>query len=218
MRFAIVTSAESWYYPHAVRLTSELESNESTCPVLTDHRELDGPYEIVFYLSYFRLVGSDVLSRNRHNIVVHESDLPKGRGWAPLFWQVIEGKNEIPVVAFEAVEEMDAGRIYVREQLRLDGTELHDELRVKQAQMTRDLVLECVRRYRRGELCSMPQTGEPSYYPKRTPADSELDPSKPIEEQFDLLRTVNSADFPAFFDLRGCRYVLSIRKAGEELQ
>jgi len=55
--------------------------------------------EFCFYLSYGKIVSKDMLSRFKHNLVVHESDLPQGKGWSPLTWQILEGKNRIPVTA-----------------------------------------------------------------------------------------------------------------------
>ncbi|MFO7736161.1 MAG: hypothetical protein R6W70_08115, partial [bacterium] len=71
-----------------------------------------------------------------------------------------------------------------------------------------------VERYRTSALIPVPQNGESSVWPKRTPADSELDVDKTIAEQFDLLRTVNNRDFPAFFRYRGERYTMRITKKG----
>ena len=61
-----------------------------------------GNGDIVFYLSCGQIAPVDMLSRNKHNLVVHESALPDGKGWSPLTWQIIEGKNEIPITLFEA--------------------------------------------------------------------------------------------------------------------
>lgn len=36
--------------------------------------------DVCFYLSYGRIVGASILKRHRNNLVVHASDLPKGRG------------------------------------------------------------------------------------------------------------------------------------------
>ena len=54
------------------------------------------------------------------------------------------------------------------------------------------------------------QTGEPTYYKKRSPQDSQLDISKSIEEQFNLLRVVDNEKYPAFFVKDGVRYVVKI--------
>jgi hypothetical protein len=54
------------------------------------------------------------------------------------------------------------------------------------------------------------QTGEPSFYKKRTPGDSRLDPQKSLAEQFNLLRVVDNDRYPAFFEWNGRRYNLKI--------
>ena len=67
---------------------------------------------------------------NQRNLVVHASDLPRGRGFSPLSWLVIDGVNEIPVCLIEAVDEVDAGPVVYREAINFEGHELLDEMRV----------------------------------------------------------------------------------------
>jgi len=208
----ILTSKSSWFVPYAYELADRLKSKSVQCDVYHDHRNIKKPYDIVFFLSYFRIVDRKFLENNSYNVVVHESDLPKGRGWAPFFWQVIEGRNHIPVVLFEAVEEMDAGDVYLKQYIELEGHELHDELREKQAHVTKELVETFMDKYFADSIEKAPQEGEPTYYSKRTPQESKLDAHKTIAEQFDLLRTVNNSDFPAYFDYRGHRYIIKIEK------
>lgn len=52
----------------------------------------------------------------------------------------------------------------------------------------------------------------PSYYPRRSPEDSELDSQKSIAEQFDLLRVCDPQRFPAFFKLHGHTYRVTVEK------
>jgi len=56
------------------------------------------------------------------------------------------------------------------------------------------------------------QSGKSSFYKKRGPDDSELDPEKTIREQFNLLRIVDNKRYPAFFKLNGIRYRLTIER------
>jgi methionyl-tRNA formyltransferase len=141
---------------------------------------------------------------------VHESDLPKGRGWAPLFWQILEGRNKIPIVLFEATEKMDSGDIYIKDFIKFEGHELHDEIRKKQAEKTIELCLKFLNKY--GKLKPKKQKGSPTFYRKRTPADSELNINETIKNQFNLLRIVNNDQFPAFFYYKGHKYILKIYK------
>jgi methionyl-tRNA formyltransferase len=56
---------------------------------------------------------------------------------------------------------------------------------------------------------------QPSYFRRRIPEDSRLDPSQSIAAQFDLLRVADPDRFPAFFDFRGHRYFVRISKRSE---
>ena len=56
------------------------------------------------------------------------------------------------------------------------------------------------------------QTGEESFYPKRTAKDSELDVTKSIAEQFNLLRVVDNERYPAFFRYNNNTYIIKIKK------
>lgn len=181
------------------------------------YREEDLPVgDILFILSYWGLLKSSSLHKHTHNLVVHESDLPRGKGWSPLTWQVLGGKNEIPFTLFEAVSRVDAGEIHLQENLQLSGDELIDELRELQAAKTLELCHTFASHYPGIVSQRRAQSGEESFYPRRTPESSELDPTLPLKEQFNLLRTVDNDSYPAFFYHRGKKYHLKISRANDE--
>jgi methionyl-tRNA formyltransferase len=148
----------------------------------------------------------------KHNLVVHESDLPLGKGWSPLTWQILEGKNRIPVTMIEAEKKVDSGVIYAQEWMEFQSHELVEELRAAQAEATIRLCKKFVREYPGIVDSAREQKGEESFYSKRKPEDSRLDPDKSIREQFNLLRVVDNEKYPAFFDMHGQRYLLKIKK------
>ncbi len=170
--------------------------------------------DIAFFLGYGQIVSLDILQRNRHNLVVHESNLPQGKGWSPLTWQILEGKNDIPIVLFEANEKVDSGVIYLKEIIHFRGTELVEELRAAQSSATFRLCLEFIDNYPGIIDKAFSQEGESSYYRRRTPEDSRLDPDKTIREQFNLLRVVDNERYPAFFEINGEQYILKVFKKG----
>jgi methionyl-tRNA formyltransferase len=173
-------------------------------------RVADG--DIAFFLSCTQIVSKEIRDRNQHNLVVHESDLPKGRGWSPLTWQILEGKNEIPITLFEAEETVDSGRLYLQKIMYFAGDELIEDLRKTQADTTIELCVEFVRDYAQVVANATEQTGKPTYYDRRSPKNSRLDPNKSIADQFNLLRTVDNEVYPAFFELNGTKYTLKITK------
>lgn len=172
--------------------------------------------DLLFILSYWDLLDSPSLAKHHHNLVIHESELPKGKGWSPLTWQILEGKDEIPFTLFEAVEKVDAGDIYLRSKLQLKGHELVDDLRTLQARESIKLCEQFVERYPEVVTNKRQQTGEETFYDRRTPASTELDPKQSLVDQFNLLRTVDNEAYPAYFFHKGRKYFLKIHHADHD--
>jgi len=168
--------------------------------------------DLCFFLGCSEIVGRDILNRNKNNLIVHESNLPKGKGWSPLSWQVLEGKNRVVVTLFEAEDDVDSGEIYLQDTIELQGHELVDELRKKQAEKTIDLCKEFVNEYPEVLNKSRTQKGSSTFYQRRAPVDSMLDPNKTIVEQFNLLRIVDNDRYPAYFNWLGQDYIMKIEK------
>ena len=166
--------------------------------------------DFCFCLGLSQLMPDAVRARFKHVLVVHESDLPNGRGWSPLTWQILEGKNQISVTLFEAEADVDSGPVYAQQWLTFEGYELIDELRAAQASATQTLCRWFVDEYPESAEQVKPQSGVPTYYQRRRPADSELDAEKTLAEQFDRLRVADNDRYPAFFRCRGEAYALRI--------
>lgn len=215
LSLTVLSDRNSWLNPWIELLLSEWgDQNYQTVWVHQPDEIPDG--ELCFILSCSQVVKPEILKRSEHNLVVHESDLPQGKGWSPMTWQVLEGKKVISVSLFEAEEAVDSGPIYLRNSMLLEGSELVNELRIKQAEVTVDLCKEFVRRYPEILQHVFPQSGEESFYKRRSAEDSCLDPYKSIAEQFNLLRVVDNDRYPAFFDWQGERYFIKIEKSEKE--
>ena len=168
--------------------------------------------QVCFYFGYSRIVGNKIRSRHDINLVVHESDLPSGRGWSPLTWQVLQGAQKIMVTLFEAVDAVDSGVIYGQTIFELQGHELISDLRRYQAAATFNLCTEFISDYPAVLKKKREQRGTPSYFQKRTPADSQIDVNRSLADQFNLLRVCDNQRYPAWFDYAGARYVISISR------
>lgn len=195
--------------PYAKELEGELRRRGNNVVFTESPRDIPAG-DIAFFLSVEQIIKKDVRARNKHNIVVHSSDLPRGKGWSPLSWQILEGKNEIVNTLFEAADQVDAGEIYLQNTIDFEGHELLPELHAAQGESINRLILQFVDAY--PSVRGRAQTGEETFYPKRSAKDSELDPEKTIAEQFHLLRVVDNEKYPAFFHHRGKKYVLKIFK------
>ena len=204
MKIAVLTSPNQWFVPYAQELSTELGAN-----LLHSHEKFPCTYEVCFILSYHKIIPQEFLQNNQKNIIIHASDLPQGKGWSPLFWQVLEGSNEIVFNVFEASEGMDDGAVYFKKTLHLEGDELYEQLREKQALFTLALCKEFLQLKDPVARVQDKNTLE-SIYPKRNPKDHKLDVNKSIKEQFNLLRISSNEEFPAYFEMNGKSYILKI--------
>lgn len=175
-----------------------------------DKAELAGG-DMLFLVSCSQLVGDAERGKFGAVLVLHAADLPRGRGWSPHVWSILEGARQIPVCLLEAADPVDSGPVWLRTEFTLEGHELLPEINRKVFDAELLLMSEAVRK--RASIKPVPQSGEPGpYRRRRTPADSRLDPDRTLAEQFNLLRVVDNDRYPAFFDLHGQRYAIRIEK------
>lgn len=209
----LIDNPNSWVIPYAEKLQQLLHERGHKVEMRHEKEEV-GNGDILLLLSCEKIVPKDTLTRNTHNIVVHSSDLPQGQGFSPLTWLVLEGANDVPITLFEAVDAVDAGPFYFKDTIHFEGHELNGELKAAQGEKTIELILRFVDAY--PNAIPHEQRGDRTWYRRRTAADSELDTTKGIGEQFDLLRVVDNERYPAFFTFRGHTYILKIYKPGDE--
>ena len=123
-------------------------------------------------------------------------------------WQVLEEKNTIPLTMIEAVSGVDAGPYYMKSCIKLDGSELLYEMRSKLAAEINKMCVQYIDE--RTSMFPKEQIGNPTFYPKRTAEDDELDIDKTIRASFNHLRIADNDRHPAFFYHKGKKYFIKI--------
>ena len=211
MKIDILTTDGMWMLPYSEGLVASLASRGHQARLIKKADQLSGG-DLAFFLSCCEMVKEELRQQYKNCLVVHASDLPRGRGWSPLSWQILEGKNTIPVTLFEAEDGIDSGDIYLQEDIEFNGAELIDDLRAKMAEKIVELCERFVVEYPEILSSVRAQVGEPTVYAKRGPADSELDINKTILEQFNLLRVVDNQSYPAYFTYKGKKFDLLIKE------
>lgn len=143
----------------------------------------------------------------------HESPLPKGRGSAPIHWTILQGGSELTVSFFELVEKMDEGRLLGQMSCPIPKTALLEDLRALAADLTKKLINKYLIGFLSGEMEPYEQTGNPTYYRRRTLEDSKLDTNKTLGELWDLIRICDNEEYPAWFDIDGVKFILKTYRA-----
>lgn len=173
--------------------------------------ELSGG-DILFLISCSEIVGSADRSAYRATLVLHASDLPRGRGWSPHIWRLIEGADEITLSLLEAEDKVDSGRIWKKLKFPVPKHALWDEINTRLFEAEIELIDFAVSEFEQVRPTVQDASIEASYYPRRTPADSQIDTSQSIASQFDRIRVCDPNRFPAFFELHGKKYKLILER------
>lgn len=205
----LVDDPESWIIPYALELNNMFTSFGYQSELIHDHINMK-KNDALFILGCKKIISKELLALSKKNVLVHESNLPKGRGWAPLTYQILEGKNNIVFSLIEARDGVDSGEIYLQENLELEGHELCDEIRDAQGKLSVKMCWDFLSQI--DLLSAKLQVGDATYYKKRNPKDSELDINKSIKDQFNLLRTCDNERYPAYFIINGQKYSIKIYK------
>jgi hypothetical protein len=207
----IATAESGWLKPLLVGFVRDLREAGHEVMIVTREEEMKGG-DFLFLLSYWGIVSDTTRERYLHALVVHESDLPKGRGWSPATWLILAGQNCIPVCLIEAGSQVDCGDVYIRDTIELEGHELVDEWRHRLAEKTLELCWRFLAGYPDAVSRREIQCGEGTYLARRKPEDSRLSLAHSLESQFNLLRVVDNTSYPAFFEYKGHRYLLKVEK------
>jgi len=172
--------------------------------------------DILFLISCSELITENDRSKYLHTLVIHASDLPEGRGWSPHVWAIIEGKKEISVTLLEAEDKVDTGDIWYQVKLPIPDDALYDEINTLLFDTELALMDYAIENCKTVKPEKQNADIEATYYQRRTPQDSEIDTTKSIEEQFNLIRICDPERFPAFFRLHGQTYSLKLEKVEDE--
>ena len=206
----VIDNPDSWFNTYKDRLVKNIRSMGHACVCYSSRKQVPSKSDITFFLSCEEYVGKKVRDKSRYNIVVHASDLPKGKGMSPSTWQILDGKHTIPNTLFEIAEGFDTGDYYLKENFKLDGTELKDEWQEKLYKSTENLILTFLKRIK--SIKPIKQQGRSTIYKRRRPDDSEVDINKSIKDQFNLFRVVDNEQYPAYFKHKGKTYIIKIYK------
>lgn len=166
--------------------------------------------DMILLLGYDRIVPGDILFIPRLGTVLfHSSDLPEGRGWAPLYNTISRGQNLVQTMLY-ASEQVDAGELIAKARYPLEGHETEEEVRRYDDELTMELLRDSFPALADGPVPGTPQNEEEATsWPRRTPKDSRIDTDMSIDRLLQHLRAL-PANAPAFVDIAGRRFFLQL--------
>ena len=196
--------------PYLKLFQSDLEPTHSVSIIRSPEHVTKG--NLLFLVSCNRILDRNIIGNFEHAMLLHASDLPKGRGWSLHIWELLNGASKITVSLLDAAAAVDCGDIYKKITVDIPKSALWDEINDLLFAAEIQLIEFAIANVDNLQKYAQDSDIEATYYPKRTPKDSEVDPNKSISEQFDLIRLSDPNRFPAIFCHRGKTYKLILKK------
>ena len=139
-------------------------------------------------------------------ICFHMTDLPYGRGGSPLQNLIARGHRQTKLTALRMVEELDAGPVYAKADLCLEGNA--EEIYIRASTVAAELIGRIVSENPR----PFQQEGTPVVFRRRGPEESRLLEAASLGELYDFIRMLDAEGYPKAF-LEFGRYRLEFSRA-----
>ena len=153
----------------------------------------------VFFLHWSWKVPEEITSRFEC-VAFHMTDVPYGRGGSPLQNLIVRGHKDTKVTALRMVDELDAGPVYLKAPMPLDGSA--EEIYLRSSYVAAKLIGRIIDE----EIEPKPQSGQLVEFKRRRPHESKIPVSIGPEALYDFIRMLDAEGYPhAYLEHAGFR-------------
>lgn len=145
-------------------------------------------------------------------VCFHMTDVPYGRGGSPLQNLIVRGHSDTKITALRMVRELDAGPVYKKMPLSLEGSARTIFQRAS------EIVLDIIRELAETQSEPVPQSGPVTSFVRRKPHESRLPDGASVDRVYDHIRMLDAEGYPrAFLDYGHLRLTFedACRRDGE---
>ena len=159
----------------------------------------------IFFPHWSWIVPDDVLTKFEC-VCFHMTDVPYGRGGSPLQNLIARGHEETKLTALRMTNKLDAGPVYLKSRLSLEGSA--QQIFLRSASLTYDLIDRIISQL----PTPRDQVGEVTEFARRTPDQSELPELASLKQIYDQIRMLDAETYPLAYINHG-EFRLQFNKA-----
>ena len=198
MKTIIIATIKTWNIKNAEKLAHTIKDKTNT-KIITSKKELTidtiktlNP-EYIFFPHWSWKIPQAIYA-NYPCIVFHMTDLPFGRGGSPLQNLIVRGYKQTKISAIKVVEAMDAGDVYLKEDLDLYGTA--DEIFMRASKIVFEKMIPQILK---NKIIPKAQQGEITTFKRRRPEESTIEGLQTLEQLYDHIRMLDGEGYPKAF-------------------
>lgn len=164
-------------------------------------------YMLVILWNYQKIIKLN--NEYKNFIVFHGSDLPKGKGWAPIYYALVENQEYYTISGIFADEKVDSGDIIVKARFKIRDNYTAESIRIWDEEIMIMLTQRILQKCDDKDILGLQQQGCETYNVRRKPLDSEVNINCKIVDMIPHLRACEKRT-PAFFFYNSIRYNIFI--------
>ena len=190
----IVVSSKDWFSKHKksnqFKKLNVIEILNKKKLNIKNLRIINPKY--IFFIHWNEKVSEEIY-KNFKCIVFHTSPLPFGRGGTPLQNLIVKGFDKTKISALKVTKGIDAGPIYLKSNLKLNGTA--QDIFYRANKVIEKMIYKIID----SDLKPKPQSGNVVYFKRRTKEDSNLINIGNIKTVYDYIRMLDGEGYPHAF-------------------
>ena len=157
----------------------------------------------IFFLHWSWKVSPEIFS-HFECVCFHMTDVLYGRGGSPLQNLIVRGHRRTKLTALRMVEDFDAGPVYLKEDLCLEGNA--EQIYIRATYLSAKMIRYIIEQ----EPVPEPQEGEAIVFKRRRPHQSRIPALSDLQDLCDFIRMLDAEGYPkAFLECEGFRYEFS---------
>ena len=157
----------------------------------------------IFFLHWSCKVPAEIVD-NFECVCFHMTDVPYGRGGSPLQNLIMRGHRETKLTALRMSGQFDAGPVYLKESLSLEGSA--EEIFIRATELSAMMIQSIIRE----ELQPVPQQGDVVNFKRRNQDQSQILGLNSLQSLYDFIRMLDAEGYPrAFLRYEGFRLEFS---------
>lgn len=164
-------------------------------------------YDLIIPWNYRKVLKN--VNNCKNIIIFHSSDLPEGKGWAPLYYSFREELANYTISCIFAHEKVDEGNIILKASFPILPEYTATFLRKVDSELSCLLIKRILDKWPKGNISSVAQKADGNFRTRRFPHDNKINTNHSIKQLLPHLRGVEKYS-PAFFVHEGIEFVIEV--------
>jgi len=180
---------------HNIEAISQKKAKKNIISSIIKKKNID----FILCIKWRYIISGELINETKYGgFVIHDSLLPKYRGFAPLNWAIINGETEVGATFFKIIDKMDAGPIISQKKLYINENEDISTIEKKMISIYKEIIYRNISKIKNENNFLLQNEEEATYCCMRRPEDSKIDWTKSAKDIHNFVRAL-APPFPSAF-------------------